>query len=268
MPAPNSPLLRIGKIVTRVMLSPPLRRFALAQRAYATLYLTGKWLAERREREFFRQHLTPGMVVLDIGANVGFYTTLFSRLVGEAGHVYALEPDPFSFDILARRVRRPRFRNVTTDQLALGDREGTTTLFCSMVNRADNRTHPSHEGVPVERVVVPLTTLDAFCARRGIDRIDVVKMDVQGAEVAVFHGMRRTVERCRPQWMFLEFAPADLRGAGTSPEEFWGVLQGYGYTPYALDERCRPLPIADRALFTQQHADWYTNVWAHLNRRS
>ena len=103
--------------------------------------MLGKTLAEPRERRFFREHVEPGMVILDVGANVGFYTLLFADRVGPAGRVHAFEPDPLSFGILSRRAAR--HANVEIHQTAVGDRTGTITLFTNRSNRADNRVHAS-----------------------------------------------------------------------------------------------------------------------------
>src|SRR5204863_426455 len=146
------------RIVTRTLLSPALRDRPLARILYAWLYLLGKRLAERRERRFFRQQISPGMVVFDVGANIGFYTTLFADLVGSTGRVHSFEPDPLSFDILHRRTAR--FGNVTINQTAVGDHSGIITLFCNRSNRADNRVHGSLGKETAETVEVPLTSLD------------------------------------------------------------------------------------------------------------
>ena len=258
---------KLGRAATRVLLAPSVRRFALARRLYLHLYLLGKTLAEPRERRFFQEHVQPGMVVLDIGANVGFYSLLLGDLVGPAGRVYAFEPDPLSFGLLAPRAEASRHGNVSAAQVALGDREGRLTLYCSRTNRADNRVHASHE-TPVEEVEVTLTTLDAFLTGKGVERIDAVKMDVQGAEVAVLAGARETLRRTRPLWMLIELSPDHLRGAGSSPEAFWEILEDLGYEPWGLDGADgQPFLIADRAAFAQDLGAGYTDVWAKRRSR-
>lgn len=248
---------RLGGIATRLLLAPQVRRFPPARRLYLQLYLLGKRLAEGKERRFFQARVRPGMVVLDVGANVGFYSLFFAGLVGPEGRVLAFEPDPVSFGLLAQRAAGRA--NLETAQVALGDREGRLTLYCSLTNRADNRVHPSH-GTPVEQVEVPLTTLDTWLSSRGVERIDAVKMDVQGAEVAVLAGARETLRRTQPAWMLIEFSPEHLRGAGSSPEAFWEALAEHGYEPWSLDGE--PAAIRDTAAFTRRFEDGYTDVWA------
>jgi FkbM family methyltransferase len=251
---------KLGRPVTRVLLSPRLRRIPLARSLYAWMYLLGKTLSESRERRFLRQRVEPGMVVFDIGANIGFYTTFLAGLVGPAGRVHAFEPDPVSFDILRRRTaRRP---NVEVTQTAAGDRPGRMTLFCNRFNRADNRVYAHQGNLPLEPVEVPAITLDDYCEARGIDRIDAVKMDVQGAEVAVLAGFRQTLLRLRPRWMLLELAPELLTGAGSSPEAFWEILAELGFEPHSIEPDGRTLPITDTGELTRRYEQSYTDVWA------
>jgi FkbM family methyltransferase len=257
---------RLGRIVTRVLLSPALRDWPPARALYTRLYLLGKRIAEPRERRFFRQQVTPGMVIFDIGANVGFYTTLFADLVGPAGRVHSFEPDPLSFGILRRRTARRA--NVAAKQTAVGDHAGSTTLYCGRSNRADNRVHASLGEETAEAIEVPLTTLDEYCAACGnasqarIDRIDALKMDIQGAEVAALEGFRQALERTRPRWLLIEFSPGHLRAAGSGPEAFWTILDDLGFEPWAFGDDGRAFRIEDRSAFAQRYETGYTDVWA------
>ncbi len=251
---------RVGRIVTRVLLSDALRDLAPARALYARLYLLGKRIAERRERRFFRQEVSPGMVVFDVGANIGFYTSLFADLVGSTGRVHAFEPDPLSFGILKHRTARQG--NVTATQAAVGDRSGSITLFCNRSNRADNRVHASLGEETAETVEVPLTTLDDYREAAGIDQIHAVKMDIQGAEVAALRGFRRTLERIRPRWLMIEFSPEHLRAAGSGPEDFWAILDELGYEPWAFGGDGKPFQVGDREAFARGYEKGYTDVWA------
>ncbi|HET9209405.1 MAG TPA: FkbM family methyltransferase [Thermoanaerobaculia bacterium] len=251
---------KIGAPVTRALLSPRLRGTALGRGLYTRLYLLGKSLAERREVRFLRGQVRPGMVVFDVGANLGFYTLLLAGRVGPEGRVHAFEPDPLSFDILRRRAAGRA--NVETERTAVGDQAGTITLYTSRSNRADNRVHPSLDAGATEAVEVPLTTLDGYCAARGIERIDAVKMDIQGAEVAALSGFRETLARLKPRWMLIEFSPEHLRGAGSSPEAFWQMLGELGYEPWGFGEDGEAFRIEDTGAFTRRYESGYTDVWA------
>ena len=251
----------IGRAVTRFLLSPPLRATRVGLWAYTRLYLAGKDLADRGARRFLASRVEPGMVVLDIGANVGFYSLFFADLVGPHGRVYAFEPDPLSRRILEDRRRAAGLPNLEVVPAALGDREGRVTLYCNPANRADNRLHASLEGPGVEAVDVPLTTLDTFRAEKGISRIDAIKMDIQGAEVAALRGMREVMRQTPPRWLFLEFEPELLRGAGASPEQLWALLDEYGYEAFSIGENGQAAPVTDREGLARRHATGYVDLW-------
>lgn len=251
---------KIGAPITRALLSPRLRGTALGRGLYTGLYLLGKSLAERREVRFLREHVQPGMVVLDVGANVGFYTLLLADRAGPEGRVHAFEPDPLSFGILRRRAAG--HSNIEIHQTAVGDHTGTITLYTNRSNRADNRVHPSLGAETAEAVEVPLTTLDDYCAARNIERIDAVKMDIQGAEVSALTGFRKTLARLEPRWMLIEFSPEHLRGAGTTPEAFWAILAELGYEPWGFGEDGEAFRIGDTGAFTRRYEGGYTDVWA------
>jgi FkbM family methyltransferase len=259
---PHNPIQEtIGHFVTRFMMQRPVRATAVGRHTYAKMYLFGKHLAERREETLFQRHVREGMTVVDMGANVGFYTEQFSRLVGPEGKVYAFEPDPFCAEILRDRSRAFRLDNVRVESAALGSRGGEATLFCSKRDRAENRTHPLDPGVPVEPVRVPVLALDDYCRSSGLDRIDAVKMDVEGDEVHVLRGMEGVMATTPPAWMFVEFCPAQLRGAGSTPEEFWDLLAQRGYRSYSIEDRGCLQRIRDTPAFTASHARSFTNIW-------
>jgi FkbM family methyltransferase len=251
---------RLGRLLTRVLLAPGLRDLPGLRALYARLYLLGKTLAEPRERRFLREQVEPGMVVFDVGANVGFYTLLLAGRVGPTGRVHAFEPDPLSFGILRRRAAGRS--NVEITQTAVGDHTGTITLYTNRSNRADNRVHPSLGSETAEAVEVPLTTLDDYCAARNIARIDAVKMDIQGAEVLALAGFRETLARLKPRWMLIEFSPEHLRGAGSGPEAFWAILEELGYEPWGFGEDGEAFRIGDTGAFTRRYESVYTDVWA------
>jgi FkbM family methyltransferase len=256
----NTIVRRLGRLATRTLLAPGVRELPGIRALYARLYVLGKTLAEPRERRFLREQAEPGMVIFDVGANLGFYTLLLATQVGPTGHIHAFEPDPLSFAILSRRaVGHP---NVEINPLAVGDYTGKATLFTHRANRADNRVHNSLGNETAEAIEVPLTTLDDYCAAHRIDRLDAVKMDIQGAEVAALTGFRKTLGRLKPRWMLIEFSPGHLRAAGSRPEAFWTILDELGFEPWGFDENGKAFRIEDRVAFGRQHQDGYTDVWA------
>jgi len=185
----------------------------------------GTW--EPYETDLFTAAIKPGAVVADIGANIGYYTLLAARAVGPTGTVLAFEPDPDNFALLSANVRTNRFDNVVLVPAALGDQAGTLDLH------RDARNFGNHslagENVPDEGdvVKVEVRTLDDSLAGHGRLAVDVLKLDVQGAEGLVLQGGREAL-RARPI-CFTEFWPDGLRRFGTDPDWLLQLFLDGGY---------------------------------------
>jgi len=144
-------------------------------------------------QQAFVERVRPGDVVYDLGANVGFYTVLAARLVGPEGRVVAFEPFPGSAETVRHNARANGFETVTVVEAAIGEpgRAWLRTTDNPVVFRLAERV-ASAEGVEVE-----VTSVDTYVAAGGPPP-DVIKVDVESAEVAALHGMARTLREHRP----------------------------------------------------------------------
>lgn len=194
-----------------------------------------------------RRHLKPGMTFVDVGANVGYYTLMASALVGDAGCVLAFEPSPYAFARLAEAVGRNGLSNVLPLQVGLDKSEGVRRLF--MPDEPGNHT-PSMvergEGRPVE---VPVRRLDDCLAERRVERVDLLKLDVEGFEPNVVEGATAYVRAGRVGALLCEFNSYWLERNGTSAEEFYGRLTGLGFRPAGRPPRFAGTTI-ENVLFT------------------
>jgi len=173
-----------------------------------------------------------GMSVLDLGANVGFHTLLFARSVGAGGHVWAFEPDPDNFSTLCNNLELNSYGNVTAVQAAVGSATGRGSLYRSPFH-CDHRTYPTEEGrreIPVEMISV-----DEFLPPG--QRVDFVKMDIQGAEGMALQGMKRTIASNPGIVILMEFWPEGLRKTGFSPEMVLSELKDIGFALFRINER-------------------------------
>lgn len=232
-----------GRVLTRALLHPRWRQLAPVANSYLTLYLAGKRLTEKREMALLRTLVEPGMTIADIGANVGFYAVQMGQWVGAGGRVLAFEPDPFTFELLRRRTSVAAPANLEVRQFALGEARGTATLYCSAYNRADNRVGQRHDEPNVEAIQIEVRTLDEYLAERGLPGVDALKIDVQGLEAQVLRGAEQTIRRVR--WIWLEFSPDHLRGAGTDPEAFLESLGALGMKVFEVTEHGTLEPLTD-----------------------
>lgn len=151
----------------------------------------GCWLGhyEQEHQELLGRLTRPGMKVFDIGANAGFYTLAFSRLVGEDGHVWAFEPFAENASNLLRHLALNRIANVTLIQVAVADAHGVTG-FRVAANNAQGLISSNGEDY-----LIPTVGLDALIAANTVPRPDLIKMDVEGAESRVLAGAQRLLEQ-------------------------------------------------------------------------
>jgi FkbM family methyltransferase len=157
---------------------------------------------EQGERVLVSRIVKPGYTCLDIGANQGFYTILFAKLVGQEGKVFAFEPTS-EFQKLSLNIRVNRLHNVILERLALGNLEGETDMFVCLDGYGSRSSlRPPPDEVPARTIIerVRITTLDAYVhtKRNLINRIDFCKIDVEGAELDLLHGGSGTINEFRP----------------------------------------------------------------------
>ena len=178
--------------------------------------------------------LEPGMVFLDIGAHVGLYSLPVARKIGPTGRVIAFEPHPGNRSLLETNVQDNDLDNVTVVPAAVADVEGEMTLQLSSFNTGDHRLYrgqPKSGGVPVQVV-----TVDGYCESAGIDAVDLVKIDVQGAEANVLAGMSAMISQSPGMRIIMEYTPWMLRAAGAEPSSLLSDLDQAGFDLFILDE--------------------------------
>jgi FkbM family methyltransferase len=158
---------------------------------------------ENIECSFVDRFLAPGMTVLDIGSHHGFYTLLASRKVGPQGRVIAVEASPRERERLRLHLRINRCKNVTVESRALGEAEGMAELYLvSGGETGCNSLRQPNVAQPTERVTVSVERLDCVLQEQNIDRVDLIKIDVEGAELSVLKGSHDLLGR-RPRPVIL-----------------------------------------------------------------
>jgi FkbM family methyltransferase len=225
----------------------------------AALFLHKFALMGKPERLFFEQKLKPGMNVVDIGANQGLYSLMFSRLVGATGTVIAFEPEPDMFAALETNISANSVSNVEHHQFALGSKSGEAMLSRSLINGGDNRLSSGHPDTTSTKKLVRIVTLDEIVAGR---RIDFIKMDVQGWEWEAIRGMEATLRRNPMISVHFEFWPAGLRRSGCEPTELLQFLSQQGFQIYRCCEGGETLVQNFRLLLNELSKDQFVNLYA------
>lgn len=188
---------------------------------------------EIAERAVFRDLIRPGMTVLDIGANAGLYAMTAAILAGPHGRVIAFEPSARERARLGRHLALNRITNVTIEPFALGERDAETDFY--VADRTDSvlNSRVAMPGVSMTAARVPMVRLDSYLARAGLDRVDVVKLDVEGSERDVLRGAETCFLRSRPLLM-CELEPARTLPWGYAPGVIFDLVASWRYEWLAI----------------------------------
>lgn len=195
------------------------------------LYWAGLSREDSHILRLARAVLPPDGVFLDIGANVGIHTLAVARHLAGGGTVLAFEPHPVNHRILVHNIAQNGLRHAVAENLGLAD--APAVLTGALATDGGNWSLASRGDYRFE---VRLVRLDDYLHDHPLPRIDLMKIDVEGAEVRVLQGARRTIERFRPLIVF-EVCPAWLAKMETSAAELFAELLGHGYNIHALPAR-------------------------------
>jgi FkbM family methyltransferase len=198
-----------------------------------SLLLSVNGVYEALETRLFEESIAPGDVVVDVGAHIGYYTLLAARAVGPQGSVIAFEPERENFRHLSRNLAENGYTNVTCVNGAVSDRSGRQALFISSDNTGDHRIYTGDE--KRAKYSVDVVSLDDFFADRS-KSVNVIKMDVQGAEPKVLEGMKALLRANDDVVLFTELGPRALQDANTSARELVDSLEEAGFELYRIDE--------------------------------
>jgi FkbM family methyltransferase len=215
---------------------------------------------ENYEREVFGQFCREGATVVDVGANVGLYTAIAAAKVGKGGKVVSIEPHPESFRLLRRSVEANGLTQVRGHNVALGDGRKTVDLFVTDDNKADSRVYDASG--KRRRVRTDMFDLDNLLAAGGITRVDLIKMDIQGAEGLALRGMANTLARNPNIVLFMELWPWGIEQTGASPAACLRELLHLGFEFKEIDEGKRRLVDVDNVeeLIARHDELQYTGV--------
>ena len=222
--------------------------------AYRFAYRIFKASADRAERQLLQKILANGAVVVDAGANIGIYSEFLSRCVGPNGVVHSFEPCPDNFMRLRRATRK--LPNVCPCPSAVGERSGETMFYVSDELNVDHRAYAT-EGDTRRAVQVGMVALDDYF--KPGERIDLLKLDIQGYEHHALKGAKRIISENPDIKLLLEFWPYGLKQAGANWRELIEMLEKLAMN--IMFVRAHGLmPFEANNIRTD--ADWYVNLFA------
>ena len=218
------------------------------------MYLSQTGHFEAGSEQFFEACLRPGMTVLDLGANLGMYTL---RALRKGCRVFSYEPTPRTCRLLQQNIKVNGFLESGRSHVvaaAVSDTCGNVEFFEIPGMCGHNSIY--EEDRETRSITVPTVTLDSQIEEIG--RVDVIKMDIEGAEYRALLGMRRLLEGNPQVQILMEFAPGHMKRAGVSPEEMLDLIHELGFT-YALidEESAQAAPVGRQELLAADSVNLY-----------
>lgn len=225
------------------------------RRAFLTLYSGYKTWIESGPIHRLRDYVQPGSTVIDVGANVGFFTLKFADWVGDQGRVIAIEPDSENFEMLTEKVATARVdQRVALHHAAVSDVAGTVLLQRNELHPGDHRIALGTDGISVQAV-----TIDDLVAAAGKASVSLVKIDVQGAEMMVIGGAKRTLQEKRPV-LFVEVDDGALKRFGSSAQALVAAIEASGYQMHQLVAQGTPAALSHQELVSELQKRSYVDV--------
>ena len=207
---------------------------------------------------FLKTILKKGMNVINIGANIGYFTLLAAREVGPDGKVFAFEPFPQTVELLKKNILVNGFENVTIESKAVSNKTDFAILLTggsSLHNFISKKKFPQ-----LTEIKVPTITVDEFLKHKNIN-IDLIFIDAEGQEPLIFEGMKKTLENKNLKVVF-EYNPFTLKFSDTTPNDLLDKIQKMGFLLYLIDENTSSLkPISKSELIKKITHPHIANIY-------
>ena len=200
-------------------------------------FLSKEMVWEPFETEIMKNFFKSNTVFADIGAHIGYYSLLCAS-IAKQGKVFSFEPVKENFEILKKNVGVNNFKNIIISDSAISDTDSPKILYLSNENNTgDNRFFSDNfREIPENRLElkVKCITLDQFLVNYKI-KPNIIKMDIQGAELHALKGMKKTLDEITKLVIFTEFWPRGIVANGGSPISFLDLLSHHGFEIYEID---------------------------------
>ncbi len=196
---------------------------------YNVIYPYFKRRQDKHDIALMHQYIKKGDIVLDIGANIGFYTKILSALVGESGKVYAFEPDKTNFNHLMKNAGH--LKNVVFFNKAVNEKTGKITLYHSDLLNVDHKTYPTENYTSTTEIdgVAPDDVIPGHKA-------DFIKIDIQGYEYYAFLGMKEIFKQNENLKIITEFYPYGMKNAKIDASIFLSYLKDFAFNFYQMND--------------------------------
>jgi FkbM family methyltransferase len=188
------------------------------------------------EQCFLRYYLRKGGIFFDIGSNIGIFSLIGANIVGRKGSVYSFEPTPETYFRLKQNIKLNKAKRIFPFNMALSDKSGLQDFLVSNDGYdAWNSFGKPSAGSVFENIKVRTITFDEFLSQQNIEKIDLIKIDVEGWEINVLNGGKNYFNRLTSAAILIEFGDINLSNAGFTSEELYNRLVSFGYELYTFN---------------------------------
>lgn len=240
--------LAIVKTLYRIKLTVDTRDMSIAPH----ILIDRQW--EPSITKFFHRRIKKGYRIIEIGSNIGYFTTISAKKVGSSGKIFAFEANPDVYKICKNNIELNGFdKIVDLKNLAISDKQGTISLQKFNLHQGNStivkKELLSGYGEEIESIIVPTETIDNLLSD---EHIDFIKIDAEGSERLIFSGMENLIKKNPNIKILCEFFPERLMQAGTSPHEFLDYLSKLGFTISTVDDnaniqKCTKKELIDKS---------------------
>jgi FkbM family methyltransferase len=187
---------------------------------------------EESETKLIKKEIHEGDYVIDVGAHIGYFTLIFSKIVGEKGKVFSFEAEPSNFEILKKNLKENNIKNVICENAIISDKIGKLKLFTSD-SSTGNRLFSDNKNKFIE---IESNTLDNYFEKE-MKKIHFVKLDIQGSEPLAIRGMEKILKKNNSLKIMLEWWPNGIKKIGEDPESHLKSLEELGYQILEIDDK-------------------------------
>lgn len=189
------------------------------------IYFLGDY--EKSEIDYLYQHLKPGNTFIDIGANIGLFSLNASKIVGKSGNIHSFEAFSQNYLKLKNNIEDNHFENVNIHHQAISNDNSAIEILYNDVNKNVGMASAFLKNFTSKEIVGSIT-IDEYVSTQKIDRIDLIKIDIEGGELKALSGMSETLRNFKPQ-IILEINSETLRSSNGSEEELYNFLGKFNY---------------------------------------
>lgn len=232
------------------------------------------YIFEPETLDFIRDHLGPGQTFLDIGANVGYLSLFCSKLANQSCRVIAFEPGEFAFDLLQKNKELNQCNNLEIVKAGLGERDEVVQFNAGMpgmevYNSVGTIVHPSADTSKFHTTSVQLFKGSRWLQQHNIDKVDIMKLDVEGGEYSVLKGMHEMFIEQRVSRLLIEITHEMSNAFGYHPSDIISMIADCGYDWFTLHSSGRLKPLRDTRLrHAPEDTHMFVAVLQTLGRKS